>query len=448
MANKSFSAKNKKYNVGVQHVAIFLAIGAFLFWGTFYYILPLGLAKFVVPLFAPTAEEQEKIGFVAGEDLTWFSVSKDNESLAEGKPPQKDLINREYIFDFTFQERNSAEHGYIKSTDEWYSKSPLFGEHAIILEPYIAFSWLAMAIALTATLMLTIFMPVSIGLLAVLVDRQIDNVSVKLRLQTGFSDDVVQLLIMPDDRLREQDFNEVKSAFRLIWDRTITEDIASPFQSARFDDVFDEDTDIVLFRNEAIYNRIKEFFSDFVVTEMEDTKSGLQWRSNRFHMFKGLRLYMAHHFTEKYSNLVTGLAYGGAAFLIIAIGIRGLKFIPAAKPSWIFLAITLEFTMLSLLAITLIYTEEEERMDKMLKKMEDANRSQLEALRGQQADIHQLSNALVGQTAEIIKTRVEKAIEEFMVSGDNVEKTVADAVAKKILLSLREEGPGNQDKRR
>jgi molecular chaperone GrpE (heat shock protein) len=97
--------------------------------------------------------------------------------------------------------------------------------------------------------------------------------------------------------------------------------------------------------------------------------------------------------------------------------------------------------MLSLLAVTLIYTEEEERMDKMLKKMEDANRSQLEALRGQQADIHQLSNALVGQTAEIIKSRVEKAIEEFMVSGDNVEKTVADAVARKILLSLREESP-------
>lgn len=443
MANKSFSAKTKKNNVGFQHVAFFLISAAVLFYFFFWYIIPVGLSSFVLPLFQPTLEEQQKIGFVQGEGLTWASVSKENESVAAGKELSKDYINKEYIFDFTFQDRNEAEHGYIKTANQWYAKSPALGEHAIILEPWIGFAWIAMAGAVVFTLLLTIYLPSGIGLMAVLVDRQIDNVSVKLRLQTGFSDEVIQLMIMPDDKLRDQDFNQVKSAFRLIWDRTITEDIASPFQSARFEDVFDEDTDIVFFRNEAIYNRIKEFFSDFVVTEIEDTKNGLIWRRNRFHMLRGFRLYMSHHFTEKYANLTTGLAYGGAAFLIVAVGVRGLKFIPAQKPSWIFLAITLEFTMLSLLAVTLIYTEEEERMDKMLKKMEDANRSQLEALRGQQADIHQLSNALVGQTAEIIKSRVEKAIEEFMTSGDNVEKTVADAVAKKILLSLREEAPSS-----
>ena len=63
-----------------------------------------------------------------------------------------------------------------------------------------------------------------------------------------------------------------------------------------------------------------------------------------------------------------------------------------------------------------MYTEEEERMDKMLKKMEDANRSQLEVLRSQQYDIHQLSGVLVGQSAEIIKSRVERAIAEYMTS--------------------------------
>jgi hypothetical protein len=147
---------------------------------------------------------------------------------------------------------------------------------------------------------------------------------------------------------------------------------------------------------------------------------------------------MSHHITEKYQNLVTGMAYGGAAFLIVAVGIRGLKFIPAAKPSFILLAIFLEFTMLSLLAFTLIYTEEEERMDKMLKKMEDANRSQLEALRGQQTDIHQLANALVGQTAEIIKNRVEVAIEQYMTSGDKVQQIIAQEIANKIIFGLRE----------
>jgi hypothetical protein len=98
------------------------------------------------------------------------------------------------------------------------------------------------------------------------------------------------------------------------------------------------------------------------------------------------------------------------------------------------------------MAVTLIYTEEEERMDKMLKKMEDANRSQLEALRGQQADIHQLSNALVGQTAEIIRARVETAIEEYMTSGDQIQRVVAEEIAKKIMFGLREESHSSKNK--
>jgi RecB family endonuclease NucS len=94
--------------------------------------------------------------------------------------------------------------------------------------------------------------------------------------------------------------------------------------------------------------------------------------------------------------------------------------------------------MLMLMAVTLFYTEEEERMDKMLKKMEDANRSQLETLRGQQHDIHQLTNALVGQTAEIIKSRVEKAISEYMASSENVDKAIANEISSKIMKGLRE----------
>ena len=132
------------------------------------------------------------------------------------------------------------------------------------------------------------------------------------------------------------------------------------------------------------------------------------------------------------------MAYGGAAVLIIAIGVRGLKLIPAARPSYILFAIFLEFSMLALMAVTLFYTEEEERMDKMLKKMEDANRSQLETLRGQQHDIHQLTNALVGQTAEIIKSRVEKTISEYMASSENVDKAIANEISSKIMKGLRD----------
>jgi hypothetical protein len=278
-----------------------------------------------------------------------------------------------------------------------------------------------------------------LGLIAILFDRQIEDTKVKIRLQTGFTDQIVDLLTLPDDKLAEKDFDEVKGAFRLVWNRTTVEDMDGGFRQAKFEDFFHDDINVVEFRNNTLYSRIKEFFSDFLVKEILDTKSSYQWRRNHFAIFKGLRLYMSHHITEKYQNLVTGMAYGGAAFLIVAVGIRGLKFIPSTKPSFILLAIFLEFTMLSLLSFTLIYTEEEERMDKMLKKMEDANRSQLEALRSQQTDIHQLANALVGQTADIIKTRVEKSIEQYMTSGDKVQQVIATEVARKIIFGLRED---------
>ncbi|MGE5481136.1 MAG: hypothetical protein ACM3U1_12010 [Chloroflexota bacterium] len=450
MAKTSFSSKTKKLKVGPQHILIWVTLIAIFFSLFQFKVIPWGVSQFVVPLFKPSGERLLKTGFVKFNGLVWASTTKEREPQLMGRNVDvaKDLINKEYIFDFTFSARNEAQHGYVKNANEFYAKSETLGEFPIILEPWVAFWLLALVLAIVVSTVITSFLPTSAGLLALLFDRQIDETKVKVRLQTGFADDIIELLIMPDDKLREKDVSDVRGAFRLVWDRTITEDIASPFQSSRFEDVFDDETDIVAFRNEALYNRIKEFFSDFVVKEIVDTKNGLLWRRNRASFGKGLRLYMSHHVTEKYANLVTGLAYGGAAFLIVAVGVRGLKFIPSAKPSFILLAIFLEFTMLSLLAFTLVYTEEEERMDKMLKKMEDANRSQLDALRGQQADIHQLSNALVGQTAEIIRSRVENAIEQYMTDGDQVQQAVASEIAKKIIFSMREDNPNEGRGRR
>jgi replicative superfamily II helicase len=72
----------------------------------------------------------------------------------------------------------------------------------------------------------------------------------------------------------------------------------------------------------------------------------------------------------------------------------------------------------------------------MLKKMEDANRNQLEVLRGQQQDMHVLANALVGQTSEVIKKRVEQSISEFMSGNDNVKSEIAKQIGDKILSRL------------
>ncbi len=434
-------SNERKTKLGVQQIMVAVIILGSSFFLFQYQAIPWLTANFVVSLFKPSAEQQEKIGFVQFEGLVWASVPKDREASLEGKHLEikKEYINQEFIFDFTFEERHTDVNGYTKEANHFYAKSEALGEHAIILQPWVGFWWLALVLASFVTVFVTMIFPTSLGFMAVLFDRQVDETKTKIRLQTGFSDEVVSILILPDDKLAEKDAYEVESLFMAVWDRTETEELASAKHHVNFDDLFDENVDIVRFRNQVLYARIKEFFSDFVVKEIEDTKDGLMWRRNHLLIGKGLRLYMAHHFTERYANNVTGMAYGGAAFLIVAVGIRGLKFIPPTKPSFILLAIFLEFTMLTMLAVTLFYTEEEERMDKMLKKMEDANRSQLETLKGQQTDIHQLANALVGQTAEIIKNRVENAISEYMTSDDQMRKVIAQEIAEKIMIGVRED---------
>lgn len=74
----------------------------------------------------------------------------------------------------------------------------------------------------------------------------------------------------------------------------------------------------------------------------------------------GLRMYMRFYFTVIYSNNVLGFVYIGAAVLIIIIGLRGLKFIPAAQPSLVLFALGLEFSLLIIYAFTLIYSRQED----------------------------------------------------------------------------------------
>ena len=97
--------------------------------------------------------------------------------------------------------------------------------------------------------------------------------------------------------------------------------------------------------------------------------------------------------------------------------------------------------MLSLLAFALVYTEEEERMDKMMKKMEDANKSQLETMKDVSEDMHQLTDALVGETSELIKQKVEAAIQDALASDENVKRVVSDKVAEKIIIAMQSAFP-------
>jgi len=435
------SGKEKEVKIGFVQIIIAAAIFFSVTYLTFYEFIPSGSANFVVPLFKPSGDDSEKIGFVnfdeGGSALVFASVAKAKEDeLKEGKTISKKAINKEYIFDFTFQERISKVHGYVKSDSEFYVKAPPLGEHAIILEPYIGFTIIAVVIGFVIMMTLTMIFPARIGIMAALFEETIHHTKTKIRLQTGFSEEIVEILTLPNKQLRAIDRNKLESAFRVVWKRTITESEMESDHRIMFDDVWDDEMDEVKFRNEGLYTRIREYYSEFVETEIADCRDGRVWKNNTLLIGKGIRLYMAHHFSHKFANNVTGMAYGGAAVLIIAVGIRGLKFIPANKPSFILFAIFLEFALLSLMAVTLFYTEEEERTDKMLKRMEDANRSQLTTLKAQKEDIHSLANALVGQQSDIIKSRVENAISDYMTSGDQVQRQIATSIAEKIVFNL------------
>ncbi len=98
-------------------------------------------------------------------------------------------------------------------------------------------------------------------------------------------------------------------------------------------------------------------------TELEVAQSAIRWRERSMFMRlmrvdDALRHYLRNHFTIHYENPVLGLIYIGAAILIIIIGLRGLQFIPKDRPSLVLFAISLEFILLIVYAVTLIYTRE------------------------------------------------------------------------------------------
>lgn len=99
--------------------------------------------------------------------------------------------------------------------------------------------------------------------------------------------------------------------------------------------------------------------------DVELLQQGLLW-SNATGLDKLLRshdaikFYMREYFTERYSNVVLGMVYMGAAVLIIVIGIRGLKFLPASDPTVVLGALGLEFMLLVTYATILMYGKTEE----------------------------------------------------------------------------------------
>lgn len=100
------------------------------------------------------------------------------------------------------------------------------------------------------------------------------------------------------------------------------------------------------------------------VEDIISLREALLWQKGDFTgnikwFYSALKFYMKFYVTKKYANFILGLVYFGAAVLIIIIGLRGLKFIPAQEPSLVFFSLGLEFCLLVTYAVTLMFGKDE-----------------------------------------------------------------------------------------
>lgn len=302
----------------------------------------------------------------------------------------------EFLLDMSSEARNEESHGYTKAAGDWVVKAEGLGENPINITPWLTFGIFSLFFGFLAAVFITALLPRQIGYISNKIERVIDDTIDKIDEQTG-------------DKVSREEIERISAAN--------SKDDLTP---------------------------IAKEFGPVIVSEIEDVRAANKWKRNKLMVFKGLRLYMVRHFSEHYSNNVQGFAYGGAAFLIVIIGIRGLKFIPATEPSILLAAISLEFVMLLLLAITLYYTEEEQRMDKLMTNLQESSEGQtyelinlvrtsqqqqrdlasmVDYIQRQTDNLQRMADALTGANREYIIQVAQRAVAEYVTAETSREIT-------------------------
>lgn len=85
-----------------------------------------------------------------------------------------------------------------------------------------------------------------------------------------------------------------------------------------------------------------------------------RWLRDTSSARRAFALYMHNAFIPAYKNNITAVAFVGTAFLILNIGLRGIKFMTAHQPDMIIIAIVIEMTVLCLLGMTTWYEKQME----------------------------------------------------------------------------------------
>ena len=327
-----------------------------------------------------------------------------------------DLIDHEeFLLDMS-DGTGDPELDYVKGPGEWVVRTEKLGEDATILQPYLTFGVMSLFFGFIVGVIITAMIP-GVGYIYRKIDREIDHTIDRIDEQTG-------------DKISRDEIERISTA------------------SAKDD-----------------LTAIEKEFGPVVVDEIEDVREARKWKKNPLLVFKGLRLYMKRHFSEKYSNNVQGFAYGGAAILIVIIGIRGLKFIPPTQPSILLAAITLEFAMLMLLAVTLFYTEEEQRMDRLIRDLEESSEGQkfelinlvrtsqqqqrdlasmVDYIQRQTGDLKRMADALTGANKEYIIQVAQRAVAEY-VTQERSEEITERVIRERIELAMKQMFSGGND---
>jgi len=326
-----------------------------------------------------------------------------------------------FVLDMTSVEKHAEEGkegSYDKPAGEWIVKAEGLGEHPIAIQPWLTFGVLSVFIGFIIAVIITTIMPRQIGYISNKIEREIAHTIDRIDEQTG-------------DKLSLEEIERITAPN--------SKDDLTP---------------------------IARQFGPVIVNEIEDVRDARAWqRAGHLPFMKGLNLYMTRHFSEKYSNNVQGFAYGGAALLIIVIGVRGLKFIPATQPSVLLAAITLEFSMLALLAITLYYTEEEQRMDKLIRDLEESSEGQkyelinlvrtsqqqqrdlasmVDYIQRQTDNLQRMADALTGANKDYIIQVAQRAVAEYVTKEASMEIT-EKVIREKVDQAMRQlfSGGGN-----
>ena len=325
--------------------------------------------------------------------------------------------HEEFILDMKGGEGNLEEFDYEKASGEWVVRAEKLGEDAIIIQPWLTFGIFSLFIGFVIAVLITAMIP-GLGYIHRKIVREIHHTISRIDEQTG-------------DKISREEIERITAA-------SSKDDLTA----------------------------IEKEFGPVIVDEINDVRAANQWRRAPILVFKGLRLYMTRHFAEKYSNNVQGFAYGGAAILIVVIGIRGLKFIPPTQPSILLAAITLEFTMLMLLAVTLFYTEEEQRMDKLIRDLEESSEGQkfelinlvrtsqqqqrdlasmVDYIQSQTGDLKRMADALTGANKEYIIQVAQRAVAEY-ITQERSEEITEKVIRERIESAMKQMFGGGSER--